>query len=595
MLFETILFIFLIFLALIFFLREIFPIDVTALLLLCVLIIFDYLTLEEAISGFSNKAVLTVALMFVLSASIVKTGIIEVLADKLTQLSNNVWFTVGLILIGTSLISGFINNTATVAIFIPFALHLGKKYELSPSKLLIPLSFAGIYGGMLTLIGTSTNLIVSSIVEDYGLEPLKMFDFLTMGLVFLLFGTFYNVFLVPKLLSSRAGISSLTGKYHLSAYLTEFEVDNESPLIGSTCLDRGVSKNYDITVLSIIRNDERIETNLRNQKIKSGDILMARGTLDNFIRFRDEEKLLMLTDKKMNQNELISGASTIVEGLVTQNSSLIGNSLFDVDFRKKFGAFVLAVRREGKTLREKIARIKLHFADTLLIFVPKSSMDTMIKNRDLAILQEHEVSIKKVKFWWLAIAVIPLAMLLAALGVVDILEAALIGVVILLVVGAISPEEAYQSINWSVIIMIAAFVPVGIAMERSGAAEMIASLVSNFGSNFDVQMAPHASMSLMFLISIIITSLMSNNTAAIILIPIAISVSTQMNVDAKPFIFAVAFGASTSFATPMGYQTNLMVYGPGQYKFSDFVKVGVPLNIIFWLLGTFFIPIIWSF
>jgi len=595
MLFETILFIFLIFLALIFFLREIFPIDVTALLLLCVLIIFDYLTLEEAISGFSNKAVLTVALMFVLSASIVKTGIIEVLADKLTQLSNNVWFTVGLILIGTSLISGFINNTATVAIFIPFALHLGKKYELSPSKLLIPLSFAGIYGGMLTLIGTSTNLIVSSIVEDYGLEPLKMFDFLTMGLVFLLFGTFYNVFLVPKLLSSRAGISSLTGKYHLSAYLTEFEVDNESPLIGSTCLDRGVSKNYDITVLSIIRNDERIETNLRNQKIKSGDILMARGTLDNFIRFRDEEKLLMLTDKKMNQNELISGASTIVEGLVTQNSSLIGNSLFDVDFRKKFGAFVLAVRREGKTLREKIARIKLHFADTLLIFVPKSSMDTMIKNRDLAILQEHEVSIKKVKFWWLAIAVIPLAMLLAALGVVDILEAALIGVVILLVVGAISPEEAYQSINWSVIIMIAAFVPVGIAMERSGAAEIIASLVSNFGSNFDVQMAPHASMSLMFLISIIITSLMSNNTAAIILIPIAISVSTQMNVDAKPFIFAVAFGASTSFATPMGYQTNLMVYGPGQYKFSDFVKVGVPLNIIFWLLGTFFIPIIWSF
>ena len=595
MLFETILFIFLIFLALIFFLREILPIDVTALFLLCVLIIFDYLTLQEAISGFSNKAVITVALMFILSASIVKTGIIEVLADKLTQLSNNVWFTVGLILIGTSLISGFINNTATVAIFIPFALHLGKKYELSPSKLLIPLSFAGIYGGMLTLIGTSTNLIVSSIVEDYGYEPLKMFDFLTMGLVFLLFGTFYNVFFVPKLLSSRAGISSLTGKYHLSAYLTEFEVDNESPLIGSTCLERGVSKNYDITVLSIIRDDKRIETNLRNQQIKSGDILMARGTLDNFIKFRDEEKLLMLTDKKMSQNELISGASTIVEGLVTQNSSLIGNSLFDVDFRKKFGAFVLAVRREGKTLREKIARIKLHFADTLLIFVPKSSMDTMIKNRDLAILQEHDVSIKKVKFWWLAIAVIPIAMLLAALGLLDILEAALIGVVILLVVGAISPEEAYQSINWSVIIMIAAFVPVGIAMERSGAAELIASLVSNFGSYFDVQIAPHAAMSLIFLISIIITSLMSNNTAAIILIPIAISVSTQMNVDAKPFIFAVAFGASTSFATPMGYQTNLMVYGPGQYKFSDFVKVGVPLNIIFWLLGTFLIPIIWSF
>ena len=199
------------------------------------------------------------------------------------------------------------------------------------------------------------------------------------------------------------------------------------------------------------------------------------------------------------------------------------------------------------------------------------------------------------KFWWLAIAVIPIAMLLAALGIIDILQAALIGVVILLVVGAISPEEAYQSINWSVIIMIAAFVPVGIAMERSGAAEMLASLISNFGGNFSTQIAPHAAMSLIFLISIIITSLMSNNTAAIILIPIALSVSIQMNVDAKPFIFAVAYGASTSFATPMGYQTNLMVYGPGQYKFSDFVKVGVPLNIVFWLLGTFLIPIFWSF
>ena len=222
-------------------------------------------------------------------------------------------------------------------------------------------------------------------------------------------------------------------------------------------------------------------------------------------------------------------------------------------------------------------------------------MNTMIKNRDLAILQEHEVSLKKVKFWWLAIAVIPIAMLLAALGIIDILQAALIGVVILLVVGAISPEEAYQSINWSVIIMIAAFVPVGIAMERSGAAEMLASLISNFGGNFNTQIAPHAAMSLIFFISIVITSLMSNNTAAIILIPIALSVSIQMNVDAKPFIFAVAYGASTSFATPMGYQTNLMVYGPGQYKFSDFVKVGVPLNIVFWLLGTFLIPIFWSF
>ena len=592
---EPLLFLVIVTVALVLFAWELFPMDVTALALLSVLLLTGFLTLDEAVSGFSNKAVLTVGLMFILSAALVKTGFVEVLAERLSSFGERGWLAIGLFLVATSLISGLINNTAAVAIFIPLAIHLGQRFNISPSKILMPLSFAGIYGGMLTLIGTSTNLLVSSMVEQQGYAPLRMFEFFSMGLVFLAVGTVYNVFLVPRILPSRAGISSLTGKYHLSAYLTEFEIGEGSPLIGSTCLQRGVNRNYDITVLSIIRADRHIETDLRNQELREGDVLMARGTLEKFAQFREEEKVLMLTDIKMNQNELTSGDSTIVEGLVTQNSSLIGNALKDINFRNKFGSFVLAIRREGRTLREKIARIKLQFADTLLIFVPKSSFASLINNPDLAILQEHDISLHKVRFWWLAIAIIPLIMLFAATGIVDILQAALIGTVILFLVGAITPQEAYHSVNWSVIVMIAAFIPVGIAMERSGAAHILGSSIITFSDMFHPELAPRAAMSLLFFVAAFITSIMSNNTAAIALVPVAFSIASQMGVDVKPFIFAVAFGASTSFATPMGYKTNLMVYGPGQYRFSDFVKVGTPLNIVFWLLATFLIPVFWPF
>lgn len=592
---EPLLFLAIVSVALIFFVWELFPMDVTALALLAVLLMTGILTLDEAISGFSNKAVLTVGAMFILSHALVKTGFVEVAADRLSRLGGNAWVAIGLFLVATSFISGLINNTAAVAIFIPLAMHLSQRFQISPSKLLIPLSYAGIYGGMLTLIGTSTNLLVSSMVEQQGLPPLGMFEFFGMGLIFMAVGTVYNVFLVPRILPSRAGVSSLTGKYHMSPYLTEFEIGEASPLIGSTCLQRGVNQKYDITVLAIIRGDTRIETDLRNQKLLAGDILMARGTLANFVRFREEETVLMLTDRKMNQTELTRGESTIVEGLVTQDSSLIGSTLKDINFRNKFNSFVLAVRREGKTLREKIARIPLQFADTLLIFVPRSRISSLINNPDLAILQEHDTRLHKVRFWWLAIAVIPLIMLVAAAGFVDILEAALVGTVVLLLLRAITIQEAYRSVNWSVIIMIAAFVPVGIAMKNSGADKVVGSAITAFGDLFTGELAPRAAMSCLFLVAALLTSVLSNNAAAIALVPVSLSVAQQMGVDVSPFILAVAFGASTSFATPLGYKTNLMVYGPGQYRFSDFVKVGTPLNLVFWLLATFFIPLFWPF
>jgi len=569
--------------------------DVTALALLTVLLATDLLSIEEAISGFSNQAVLTVGLMFVLSSALVKTGFLEVVADKLSYGNKNSWVTIGFFLLITSITSAFINNTAAVAIFIPLALHLSQRLHISPSKLLIPLSYAGIYGGTITLIGTSTNLLVNSIAVDNGITPFTMFEFSRMGIIFLIIGTAYTVFIVPRILPARAGISSLTRNYHMAPYLTEMEIDVDSPLVGTSLAKREIGKNYGVDILSVIRGTFRFDSNFRDLILKEGDILLVHGTLEHFIELRDKEVMLLLTDMKIDQSELLGSESTIVEGLVTQGSELIGKTLRDLDFRNAYDGFVMAVRREEKTLRDRVSKIPLQFADTLLIFLPKSRLGALNNHSGLAVLQELDVKIHKVRFWWLAIAVIPLIMLTASLGWIDILEAALIGTVILLLAKSISIQEAYKSINWSVIILIAAFVPVGIAMDRSGAADIVAASIIGVGNLFPPDMAASASLSALYLVAAVLTAVLSNNTAAIVLVPVALAISQQLGVDARGLLLAVCFGASTSFMTPMGYQTNLMVYGPGRYHFKDFVTAGLPLSLAFWVLATICIPKFWPF
>ena len=592
---ESLLFLAIIFVAFILFIKEIFPIDVTALALLAILLATDLLTIEEAVSGFSNQAVLTVGLMFILSAALVKTGFLEVVADRLSSGNRAPWATITLFLIITSISSAFINNTAAVAIFIPLALHLSGRLNISPSKLLIPLSYAGIYGGTITLIGTSTNLLVNSIAVDNGIAAFTMFEFSRMGLIFLIFGTLYTAFIVPKILPARVGVSSLTQNYRLSPYLTEMKIDSASPLTGSSLTKRQIGKNYGVDILAVIRGDFRFDSDFRNLTLKAGDILLVHGTLEHFIELRDKESMLLLTDMKIDQSELLGTESTIVEGLVTQGSELIGSTLRDLDFRNTYDGFVVAVRREEKTLRERVSKIPLQFADTLLIFLPKNRINSLSNQNGLAILQELDLDIHKVRFWWLSIAVIPLIMITAAVGWMNILEAALIGTVILLLARSISIQEAYRAINWSVIVLIAAFVPVGIAMERSGAADIVASSIIRGGNLFSADIAPFASLSLLYLVAAILTASLSNNTAAIVLVPVALAISQQLGIDPRGMLLAVCFGASTSFMTPMGYQTNLMVYGPGRYQFKDFLIAGLPLNLAFWVLASIYIPKFWPF
>ena len=579
------------------FLLEYFTIDVTALIILSCFFGLGYLTPTEAVSGFSNPAVITIGLLFILSSAIQKTGLLEYLVVTINRLlqSSRVlgmavyYFTV-------SIASALINNTAIVAIFMPVTIRLAHRYQISPSKMLIPLSYAAILGGTLTLVGTSTNLLVNSIYMSYeGVEPLGMFEFFRYGIIILIIGTIYLLIVAPKLIPSRTVTSSLTKSYHLGGYLTEMRIKKESPLVGKSCLDRSINHNYDVTVLDIIRDRKHIVNNIRRTILKEGDILFVRGTLENFIRMKEVEDITLLTDEKLTQEELEQEDNELVECLLTDDSDLVGKSLMSTNFRQVFGAFILAIRREGDIIRKKIAHMQLHAFDTLLVYGPTKKISTLSDRGDFIVLGKVEARLQKDRFWWVSIYVVLISIFLASIGYVPILKGAFISVVILLCLKIITAQESYQSIHWQVIILIAALIPIGIVLQSTGTADWIGNNISRFIYLFSISWQPYVLLATIYFITMILTEISSNVATAIIMVPIAIAVSGQIGLESRPFVFAVAFAASASFITPIGYQTNLMVYGPGGYKFSDYIRVGLPLSLLLFLIAVIILPNIWSF
>ena len=577
------------------FVVELFSIYVTAMILLSILFLFGYLTPEEATSGFSNPAVLTIAFLFIISKALQKTRILEYLVIKVRRLADKSMIlgrAVYLLTIG--LASAVVNNTAIVAIFMPVTIRLAQKYKLSPSKMLIPLSYASILGGTLTLVGTSTNLLVNSIyITSPGAESLGMFEFFKYGIILMVVGLLYILLIAPMILPSRTTTSSLTKSYHLGGYLTEMKLTSDSPLVGTTCMDRGINKNYDVMVLDILRDNKLITNSIRLTRLKENDILFVRGTLDNFLRMKEVEKVALLTDEKLTQEELEKDDNVLIECLITDKSSLVGKSLKAGNFRRRFGSFILAIRREGTIFRKKIAHVVLNAYDTLLVYGPEHKISELSNSNDFIVLGEMDAELKKQKFWWMTLVVIVLTIALAASGAMPIVKSAMLGVMILLTLKIVTPQESYQSINWQVIVLISALIPVGIAIQKTGTADWIASLITSVVQSTPEEWQPRVLLALIYLLTVILTEVSSNAATAIIMTPIAIAVTGQMGLNPRAFIFAVAFAASASFITPVGYQTNLMVYGPGGYKFSDYIKVGFPLAFIFWIMAIIVLPEIW--
>ena len=594
---DIIIVLFIILLAFVLFVSEALPMDVVAITVLSMLLITGQLTPSEGISGFSNPAVITIAILFVLSHALQKTGVLEYLVIKINQLvSRSLVIGLTVYLVCIALASALVNNTAIVAIFMPVTIRMAEKYHISPSKVLMPLSYSAILGGTLTLIGTSTNLLVNSIFVNSGpYTPLGMFEFSRYGIFLLAVGLTYVVVVAYRILPSRTVTSSLTKSYHMGGYLTELKIGDDSPLLGGTTLDRQISQNYDVTILGIQRDKKLLSTNLRETPLEKGDILLVRGSVENFFRMKEVEQVYMLTDEKLNQEELTKEENLLVECLLTNQSELMGQSLKEANFRRRFGSFVLAIRREGDILRKKIAHVILRAFDTLLVYGPREKIREMRDSGEFIVLTELERSLRKHRFWWLSILVIIGAVLLAALSLVPILKGVIIGLAILLVARVITPLEAYNSINWQIIVLIGCLIPLGIAIQSSGTAIMIGNTMVNLLQFVPEHQQATFLLAMVYLVAMILTEVSSNAATAIIMTPIALAASANLGLDPRPFIFAICYAASASFITPIGYQTNLMVYGPGGYKFSDYIRVGLPLSITLWVMAVILIPMLWPF
>ena len=582
--------------ALVLFITELFPIDVTALVVLGLLLIFGLVTPNESLSGFSNPAVITIGCLFIMSYALQKSHVLEYVIiniNKIIDKSQTLGMVVYLFCIGIA--SAVVNNTAIVAIFMPVTIRLADKYNISPSKVLIPLSYAAILGGTLTLVGTSTNLIVNSILVDSSGISLGMLEFAKFGIIKFTVGLIYIFTIGHRLLPSRVAKSSSITDYSLDGYLTEFKINENSPLCGKTLLDRKINENYDVIVLDVLRGGEIITSNLRSLVLKQEDVLFVKGSFDNFQRLKEIENLSLLTDVKLTQEELEQEDHILAECLITDNSELIGQTLQEANFRRSFGSFVLAIRREGEVIRRKLAKFILKPFDTLLVYGPQDRINQLASKEGFIVLGKVNASLDSHPLWWLSIFTILFAVVMAIFKIIPIVVGVILGVIALLLARVITPNEAYSSIHWQVIIVIAAFLPMGAAMKKTGLDEIIGSSIGNIVNLFPVDLIPYFLLAIIYLITMVLTEIASNVATAIIMTPIALTLATQFGFDPRPFIFAVCYAASASFITPIGYQTNLMVFGPGGYRYSDYIKVGLPLGIILWIISVFVIPMIWPF
>ncbi|AFZ44201.1 TrkA-C domain protein [Halothece sp. PCC 7418] len=582
--------------ALICFATEWFPVDFTALIVAILLMLFGIVTPEEGISGFSNPATITVMAMFILSAGISRTGAIQVVGDWLLKwggrTTHQQTFIMGGVVGG---ITAFINNTAVVAVFLPIIEDWCKKQKIPVSRMLMPLSFATILGGTITLIGTSTNLLASSISEQLGYGSFGLFQFTEAGIIKFVVGLLYLSVASPWLLPHRQpnNNSSYAQTYQLKDYVSELVISPRSNLIKQTLRSSEVQRKFDIDVLEIIRDGVHFSQPLADKVLNAGDILLVRGTKEELLRIRDERGLDILPDVKFQDDtltdQLTDNEEGIAEILILSNSRLVGSTLKDLRFRQRYNATVLAIRRGEEVLRDRLGKVPLRFGDLLLVQGPRESLLGFQTTRELLVIEQGNREGLRLDKAPIASAIGLSVILLTAFNMTPILVSALVGVALMVLTGCLKPGEIYGAIRWDVIFLLAGLIPMGIAMEKSGATTWLADKILIVGNNFSGFWV----LIFFYFVTTILTEILSNNASVILMIPIAVKVAESLTLNPFAIMFTVTFAASNSFMTPIGYQTNTMVYSPGGYRFRDFTRFGAPLSLIQGIITPFLV--IWLY
>ncbi len=565
------------------FFRETYPTEVVAIAGVSVLLISGVLPYDRALTVLSNPAPWTIAAMFVVMGALVRTGALDALTTLAeAQAKHHPRRAIGLMIGFVALASAVVSNTPVVVVMIPVFVQLARSLDISASKLLIPLSYAAILGGTLTLIGTSTNLLVDGVARAEGLAGFTIFEVTPLGVILVIWGMIYLRFIAPLLLPHRDSMANLLSDKTKMKFFTEVVIPPDSTLIDRDVIGVELFKRDGVRLVDVIRGDASLRRNLQEVSLKVGDRVVLRTQI--------AELLSLQRDKNLKRVDQVSAVeTTTVEALITPECKMVGRSLGQLRLRRRFGVYPLAVHRRAQNIGKQLDDLVVQVGDTLLLEGGSEDIQRLAQEMELVDLSRPAARAYRRGHAPVAVGALLGVVGLAALGVAPIFLLTVLAVAAVLLLRAIDADEAFSFVDGRLLTLIFAMLAVGAALQASGAVELIVNMLVPLMS----QMPPILMIWMLYLITSVLTELVSNNAVAVVITPIAIALAQALGVDPRPLVVAVMVAASASFATPIGYQTNMMVYGPGGYRFTDFMRVGIPLNLSIGLISSVMIPLIW--
>jgi len=575
--------------ALVLFSLERLPADVIALGILLVLILTGLLPLREAFAGFGSDAVIMIFGLFVLTAALVRTGVVDMVGRAiLHRTGENPRRLLAVIMLTSAALSAFMSNTATTAFFLPVTIGLARKAKVAISKFLMPLAFSSILASSLTLVSSSTNIVISGLMTDYGMRPLGMFELTLVGLPIVVVGLLYMFFLGQRLMPHREDRERLEDEFCIRPYLTEILVLAQSPLVGKTLAESGLGRDLDLTVLRVMRAKQQYLAPQADLELEEGDILLVQGVRDEVLKIKDAVGIDIKADVELSDPGLQSKDMRLVEVILVRQSRLTGRTLKQVGFRERYGLQVLGINRRGKMILRKISQIPLRTGDQLLVQGRWTNIAVLDENNTFRIVGTVDYKRPHRRRAPMTIAIFAGVLILTAFNVLSFPVAVLLGTLIAFLTRCITPGEAYREVEWRALIVIGCMLALGSAMEQTGTAQFLAMQMVHLIGHLN----PLWLLTAFFALALLLTQPMSNQAAAVVVVPVAIQAALQLNLNPRTFAIMIAVAASCSYLTPLE-PSCLIVYGPGRYQFLDFVKVGSLLTVLIYILAIVLVPWLW--